>query len=128
MDAMRNKEELLVPGPELDELFQAARQHGSVEIEDELRQSLLATAYELKPLTVATNRRPAADHWLSVLLDWAPVWKPAGLLAAFALFGFGFGLMFAQDIELMASEFGSSATVAPETDIIASLEQYLLEG
>ena len=125
---MRNKGELLAPGPELDEMFQAARQHGSVEIGDELRQSLLATAYELKPQTVATNRKPEADRWLLVLLDWAPVWKPAGVLAAFALFGFGFGLMFAQDIELMAAEFGSSATVVPETDIIASLEQYLLEG
>ena len=128
MDGMRNKEELLLPGPELDEMFQAARQHGSVEIGDELRQSLLATASELQPRPAAAHRRPAAERWFSALPDWAPVWKPAGVLAAFALFGFGFGFMFAQDIELMAAEFGSSATLAPETDIIASLEQYLLEG
>ena len=128
MESMNRDEQAPVPDPDLEKFFAAARQSGNLDLPYELRKSLLDAAETVQLDRAAQRTHRRWGDWWAGLLSGFPIWRPAGVLAVFALLGFGFGFVFAENVELVAAELMIVDAELPAEDIFSSLEQVMLEG
>ena len=118
-----------MPDPELESLFSAARRNSELELPQALRQSILASARRVQAEdSHETVRRWEFGRWWAEFRLWDPAWQPAGMLAAFALIGFGAGFILADSVEHLAAEFMTAGSEVPATDIFSEFEQLVVEG
>ena len=126
MAGMNRKEQ--ASAKELEGLFDSARRSGNLEMPRSLRNSILESAEAVLAERAAVSSYRDRQGWWTGLLSWSPIWRPVGVLAASALLGFGFGFVFADNVELVAAEFTTAAAELPAADIFSDLEQVMLEG
>lgn len=123
---MNQKEQAIAR--DLEGHFDAARRSGNLEMSRNLRNSILGSAEAVLAERAGVPSDRGREGWWTGLLSWSPIWRPVGVLAASALLGFGFGFIFADNVELVAAEFTTAGAELPAADIFSDLEQVMLEG